>query len=227
MWIKICGNTNLEDSQLAVEFGAHALGFIFAESKRQVTPAQVASITERLPEHIERVGVFYSHDAKEISDVVREARLNAVQLHGGVDLALVQQLQEIFDNRIRFIQTVHWAIDSAENSGAVVGAQLREIRNAGRVDRVLIDSRVGQAGGGTGVSYDWKAARGVLAESTGNLKLIVAGGLRPENVTTAIRELNPWGVDVSSGVEASLGHKDPEKLKAFIQRALQAGVALV
>ncbi len=225
MWVKICGNTNFEDSQLAVESGAHALGFIFAESKRQVTPAQVARITARLPEHIERVGVFYSHDAREISDVVREAGLSAVQLHGGVDAVLVQQLREIFDGNIRLIQTVHWAADG-ENSGAVVGAQLEKIRNAGQVDRVLIDSRVGQAGGGTGVSFDWKAAHGVLAQSAGDLKIIVAGGLRPENVVAAMRELNPWGVDVSSGVEASPGRKDPEKLRAFIKNALRANVAL-
>jgi phosphoribosylanthranilate isomerase len=226
MWVKICGNTNLEDSQLAIESGAHALGFIFAESKRQVTPAQVASITAHLPEHIERVGVFYSHDAGEISEIVREAGLSAVQLHGGFDPPLVQQLQEMLDSRIRLIQTVHWVADGTENSTAIVGAQLKQIRDAGRLDRVLIDSRVGQAGGGTGVSYDWKAAHGVLAESAGNLKIIVAGGLRPENVTEAIRELNPWGVDVSSGVEASPGRKDPEKLRAFIQNALQAKVAV-
>ncbi len=226
MWVKICGNTNLEDSRFAVELGAHALGFIFAESKRRVTPAQVARITADLPEHIERVGVFYSHDPQEISQIVSEAGLSTVQLHGGVDSALVVQLQEIFADRIRLIQTVHWVADGTESSGAVVGAQLKEIRNAGRVDRVLIDSRVGQAGGGTGVSYDWKAAHDVLAKDAGNLKIIAAGGLRPENVAAAIRELNPWGVDVSSGVEASPGRKDPEKLRAFIQNALQAGVAV-
>jgi phosphoribosylanthranilate isomerase len=216
-WAKICGNTSAEDALLAVELGADALGFVFAESKRRVTPAQVAAITPRLPRHVERVGVVYSRDAAEIAAIVEEAGLTAVQLHGGVDLLLVDKLRNRVGDEIGIIQTLHWVVgtDSSER----MGAELREIAAAKTIDRVLVDSRVGNAGGGTGVSFDWNAARSVLRQSGEGLKIIVAGGLRPENVAEAIQELEPWGVDVVSGVEASPGLKDSEKLAAFLRIA--------
>lgn len=217
MWVKICGNTNLEDAQMAVELGADALGFVFAESKRQVTAGQVAGITRQLPTDVERVGVFYSRDAKEIACIVSEAGLNAAQLHGGVDLELCLRLRHILGDAFDLIQTLHWTIGT--DSSATLGAQLRQIELSGTVNRVLIDSRVGQAAGGTGISFDWKAARSVITENAGGLKIIVAGGLRPDNVGEAIRELSPWGVDVVSGVEASAGRKDSEKLSEFLRIA--------
>src|SRR6185369_8323927 len=110
MWVKICGNTNLEDALLAAELGADALGFVFAESKRQVTAAQVAMITPHLPAGIERVGVFYSRDAKEIASIVREAGLNAVQLHGGLDIELARELRDILGADAGLIQTLHWTV---------------------------------------------------------------------------------------------------------------------
>ena len=217
MWVKICGNTNLEDALLAAELGADALGFVFAESKRQVTAAQVAKITPQLPARVERVGVFYSRDAKEMESIVREAGLNAAQLHGGVDLDLAVKLREILGDAFGLIQTVHWTVGT--DGSAALRQQLRQIDLAGVVNRVLIDSQVGQAGGGTGISFDWKAARSVIQENVGELKVIVAGGLRPDNVGEAIRELSPRGVDVVSGVEASPGRKDPAKMAEFLRIA--------
>lgn len=216
-WAKICGNTSAEDALLAVELGADALGFVFAESKRRVTPTQVAAITPRLPGHVERVGVVYSRDAAEIAAIVEEAGLTTVQLHGGVDLRLVEKLRNRAGEAIGIIQTLHWVVgtDSSER----MGAELREIAATKMFDRVMVDSRVGNAGGGTGVSFDWNAARSVLRKSGEGLRIIVAGGLRPENVAEAIRELEPWGVDVASGVEASPGRKDSEKLAAFLRIA--------
>lgn len=219
-WVKICGNTSLEDARLAVELGADALGFIFAESKRRVSPAQVASMAQHLPKHVERVGVVYSRDAAEIAAIVQEAGLTAVQLHGGIDLALVDRLRERLGSEVGMIQTLHWVVGT--DSSEQLRSELREIAAAKTVDRVLIDSRVGAAGGGTGVSFDWKAARSVFEEASQNLRVIVAGGLRPENVAEAIRELRPWGVDVSSGVEASPGRKDPDKLATFLRVAKEA-----
>jgi phosphoribosylanthranilate isomerase len=96
---------------------------------------------------------------------------------------------------------------------------LREIAEDGVVERVLVDSKVGTASGGTGVRFDWQQAREVFAEQAGRLKVIVAGGLRPENVAEAVTGLEPWGVDVASGVEAVPGKKSPERLDAFIRRA--------
>ena len=221
MWIKICGNTNLKDAQLAAELGADALGFIFAPSKRQVTAAEVASITPHLPQHIECVGVFDSHNPDEIAAITRQAGLTAIQLHGGLDQSLVNRLHEIFEGKVNLIQTIHWTINSPD-SAATVAAQLEEIRSAAIVRRVLIDSKVGQASGGTGISFDWKAAGAVLAESARGLSIIIAGGLRPENVADAIHGLNPWGIDVSSGVEREPRSKDSAKLAAFIKNARHA-----
>lgn len=217
MWIKICANTNLDDAQLAAELGADAVGFVFSPSSRQVTAAQVARITPRLPDNVERVGVFPALEADEIANVAEEAGLNAVQLHGGVNLMLVRQLHERFDGRVKLIQTVHWQVDSNGANGAAVAEQLKEIAACGLVDRVLIDSKTSSASGGTGVSFDWTAARATLAEAGAGLKLIVAGGLRPENISEAICRLEPWGVDVASGVEQSPGRKSPERLAAFIR----------
>ena len=219
MWIKICANTNLEDAKLAAELGADAVGFVFAPSKRRVTPEQVADITPHLPATVERVGVFDSLDAEEIARAVRIAGLNAIQLHGSPDHALARRLLDLFHGKARIIQTVHWQVDANGTSAVAVAEQLREIARAGIADRVLIDSKVGVATGGTGVSFNWEQARATLTENAGPLKLIVAGGLRPENVAEAIARLKPWGVDVASGVESAPGQKDADKLAAFIKGA--------
>jgi phosphoribosylanthranilate isomerase len=225
MWIKICANTNLEDAQLAAQLGADAVGFVFAPSKRQVTPEQVAKITRHLPLHVERIGVFPALPAEAIAQQAHQAGLTAVQLHGGVNLALLQRLHQLFDGKVKIIQTVHWQIDAERPSIATVdtiGQQLKEIAQQDIAHRVLIDSKIGNATGGTGTPFDWSAARAVLTSAGERINLIVAGGLSPDNVTEAIHRLNPWGVDVASGVEASPGRKSPEKLAAFIKAAREA-----
>lgn len=219
MWVKICANTNVEDALLAAELGADAVGFVFAPSARQVTAAQVAEITPYLPGGIEKVGVFPAWDAGEIVSAVREAGLTAVQLHGGFDPALVRRLHETFEGRVRIIQTVHWVVNGGESSEVEVTGKLGEIARERAVDEVLVDSKVGAASGGTGVAFDWGAARNVFAAGADGMKLILAGGLNPENVAEAIRQLHPWGVDVASGVEAHPGRKDRVKMSQFIQGA--------
>lgn len=234
MWVKICGNTNLEDAKLAAELGADALGFIFAPSKRQVTVAQVAAIAHELPDSIERVGVFDSHDAKAIAFIAQEARLNAVQLHGGFDEELLKTLgPTLSSSGISIIQTLHWAAEPISPKGVgerytpspagQVAEQLVRIAASGVNDRVLIDSQIGGSpSGGTGIAFDWSAARSLIASAQAGLRIIVAGGLKPENVAAAVAELAPWGVDVSSGVEASIGRKDPDKIAQFIGTARAA-----
>jgi phosphoribosylanthranilate isomerase len=219
MWIKICANTNLDDAQLAAHLGADAVGFVFAPSPRQVTAAEVARITPHLPEGLECVGVFPALEAQQIAGIAQECGLTTVQLHGGLSLELVRQLDEIFNGQVKLIQTVHWQVDADAASVADVAQQLRQIDADGLVARVLIDAKVGPDLGGTGVSFDWNAARATLAHARTGLKLIVAGGLRHDNVAAAIRKLDPWGVDVASGVEQSPGRKSPEKLAAFIRAA--------
>jgi phosphoribosylanthranilate isomerase len=223
MWIKICGNTNLEDAKLAAELGADAVGFIFAASKRKMTAAQVAAIARELPESVERVGVFDSHDPDQVAFIAKEAQLNAVQLHGGFDEKLLQALPSKLAG-ISIIQTLHWtAGDSTQDPVAMVvglDEQMDHIAALGITDRVLIDSKVGASpSGGTGIAFDWRAARSLIALAPASLRLIVAGGLKPDNVATAIAELAPFGVDVSSGVEASVGRKDPARVAQFIKNA--------
>jgi len=218
MWVKICANTNLDDALLAAELGADALGFVFASSKRQMTAAQVACITPHLPEDIEKVGVFHTRNAEEIFGIVREAGLTTVQLHGGFDPVLAVRLRDLAPS-VKLIQTLHWTADGSDDSRQVITKQLEEIAHAGTTDRVLIDSRVGQATGGTGITFDWKSAGEVFAAHNHELKIIAAGGLRSENLAEAISLMHPWGVDVASGVEATPGRKDPEKLIAFLRAA--------
>jgi len=217
VWIKICANTNLEDAKLAAELGADAVGFVFAPSKRQVTPAQVAEIVPHLPPSLEKIGVFMTRDAGEIAGAVRTAGLTGVQLHGGLDLNLARRLRAELGGRVTITQTLHWTAHGGATNAAELTAQLDEIAGEAAVDSVLVDARTPTASGGGGVPFDWKTARDVLARS--RVRLIVAGGLTPVNVAEAIATLRPWGVDVASGVEASPGRKDREKLLHFIQKA--------
>ena len=214
MWVKICANTNAEDALAAADLGADAVGFVFAPSSRRVTASQVKTIAPLLPAGVERVGVFYTGSTDEIFAAATEAGLTAVQLHGGLDRELARRLRDKFS----IIQTLHWTLGEDEESATRIRGQLRQIA-AGQPDaRVLIDTKVGSASGGTGWSFDWAKAREVLA-SEPSLRIIVAGGLKPENVAEAIRQLKPWGVDVASGVESEPGKKDRLNLKAFIENA--------
>ncbi len=219
MWVKICANTSFDDALLAAKSGASAIGFVFAPSPRQVTPSQARTFSQGLPEEIERIGVFQTQNAQEVILAVETASLTGVQLHGNLDLQLIQTLQRRFADRISLIQTLHWS----DRSGALspfesLREQLGLVRRERSISRVLIDSQVGSVRGGSGVPFDWSSAA-ALREELGDVKLIIAGGLRPENVQDAIRILSPWGVDVASGVELSPGRKDPEKVTAFIKKA--------
>jgi phosphoribosylanthranilate isomerase len=220
MWIKICANTNLEDALLATELGADAVGFVFAASPRRVTAEQVGKITPHLPALVEKIGVFYSLDANEIGDAVRVAGLTGVQLHGGHSADVVRALREDFGEGLRIVQTNHWRVGSQDLSG--FAAELQKLSGEAEIDAVLVDSRTAVADGGTGVTFDWEAAREALA-ALGIKPLIVAGGLNANNVAQAIAVLQPWGVDVASGVETSPGVKDPGKLKSFLEHSRNAG----
>ena len=213
MWVKICANTSLEDAQLAVDAGADAVGFIFAESVRKVTPAQAGAITPHLPASIEKYGVFVDAGFDEIAAAVEECGLTGVQLHAANDPALALRLRECFSGRepVRILKVIHY--------GGDLEAQLREAKLDSAIDGVLVDSRTATLVGGTGRRFDWDAASASFRGAGSHLRMIVAGGLDPENVGEAIRTLRPWGVDVASGVEAAPGKKDPAKLKAFVENA--------
>jgi phosphoribosylanthranilate isomerase len=193
-----------------------------------MTVDQVAAITPHLPDGIERIGVFDSHDEQEIAHAAAEAGLTGVQLHGGLDMELLQRLDVRLAGKVRIIQTVHWTIQPDAHDTTPDGNVLHleqefgRIRQLGVADRVLVDSKIGSAGGGTGVPFDWTRAQSAFRGVGTQLSLILAGGLRPQNVRQAIAELAPFGVDVCSGVERSVGRKDSESLALFLENARQA-----
>ncbi len=229
MWIKICGNTSLEDAQTAINAGADALGFVFAPSPRQVTPAQVAAITARLPKIIERYGVFVDPSFEFVTRTVAEAGLTGVQLHAshaGNDPELATRLRAHFSaiagrRRLGLLRVLHFS-----GGDQSFETQLRDLQQDHSIDAVLIDSRTASAAGGTGLRFDWARASGSFLRAAPHLRLIAAGGLSPENVAEAIATLRPWGVDVVSGVEAAPGRKDPVKVRAFVERARATARAL-
>ncbi len=232
MWIKICANTTVEDALAAAELGADAVGFVFATSPRRVSAAHVGRIAAELPDAVERVGVFAGSTIEEIRAIVDEARLHAVQLHDAFDPTFSRLLRTRLPRNVSIIQTLHWMV-SAEKAAtianltriqaemAAIAGALGEPQHGDQPvadDRVLLDAKVGAVSGGLGVSFDWEHARALsVVEPT--LRTIVAGGLAPDNVSHAIHMLQPWGVDVASGVEAKPGVKDYGRLRTFIEQA--------
>jgi phosphoribosylanthranilate isomerase len=214
MWIKICGNTTLEDAQFAADAGADALGFIFAPSPRQVDADQVHRITEKLPQHVEKYGVFVDAGFDEIVSTVAKCGLTGVQLHRTSDPLLPLHLRQRFQKPFAIVSVVHYKDETFEH-------QLTGLSRHDALDAVLVDSSSARAVGGTGTSYDWLKARSTFLRLAPHLRLIAAGGLAPENIKQAIETLQPWGVDVVSGVESTPGKKDPERVFAFIRAAHQ------
>ncbi len=222
MWIKICGNTTLQDAQLAASCGADAVGFVFAPSPRRVSNEAAGRIIAHLPPTIEKIGVFVDAGFDEVVAAVNECGLTGVQLHSDSDLAA--QLRDYFSERagvaqLKILRVVHYTPQMA--------AKLDALRHDRVIDAVLVDTKTANAVGGTGVSFDWQDARRSFFSVAPHLRLIAAGGLRPENVAEAIATLQPWGVDVASGVEASPGRKDAARLKQFIAQARTAAAELL
>jgi phosphoribosylanthranilate isomerase len=215
LWIKICGNTSLEDALLAAEAGADAVGFVLAPSPRRITPAQVAAIMPHLPVTLEKIGVFVDAPFEEIEATVRAAGLTGIQLHFNAAPDLPARLRERFGPALRILRVIHFSAESAAEAEAIVQDP--------NVDAVMVDSRTATAVGGTGQSFDWALASKTLFQNAKDRDHIVAaGGLSPENVAEAIATLRPWGIDVVSGVEAAPGRKDPAKVRAFIANAKAA-----
>jgi phosphoribosylanthranilate isomerase len=228
MWTKICANTNSEDTLLAASLGADAVGFVFAPSKRQVTCEEVAEISRGLPAGVERVGVFATGDAFEIESEAACAGLTAVQLHGAYRAQLVRELAEAMPE-IKIIQTMAYELDPADraDSDARFEAALRLVFGDKRIWAVLLDAAKSGASGGLGVVFDWVQVSKIVERTREAFgaqapHVILAGGLKAENVAEAIAAIKPWGVDVASGVEAMPGRKDPARLRGFLDRARQS-----
>lgn len=199
MFIKICGITNEQDALLAVALGADALGFVFAPSPRQVAPSKVREIVRRLPSEIVTVGVFRDELPKRIYDIMQEAHLQGAQMHGHESIATTAEVSAASRFSIKAV---------------VAGSQDAQRADLFACDAILIDG----LSPGSGEVFDWQ----LMNEIPLGLRIILSGGLHPENVAEGIDRLRPWGVDVSSGVEKSHGLKDPIKMRQFIANARAA-----
>lgn len=199
--VKICGLTNAEDAAAAVEAGADAVGFVFhKKSPRCAEAAVVKGIVKTLPPFVLPIGVFVNEDAKVVRDVVDSCGLALVQLHGDETAAYCEALGRPVLKAIRLKDRRSFLI-------------LAEFQGRAGVRGFLVDAFSSDAYGGTGQTADWSLA----AEASSAAPVLLAGGLTPENVSQAILQVRPYGVDVSSGVEASPGKKDHEKVRAFVR----------
>lgn len=198
MKVKICGIKDIETALSAIESGADALGFVFAESKRKITPETACRIIEQLPKGILKVGVFVNEHAHEINRIVSETGINVIQLHG--------------DETPDFCSQFSVPIIKALSIGA---AEDLDQLDQYSCDYFLLDSPKGKYHGGNGIAFDWSL---LTQKRWENKKIILAGGLTIENVAEAINIAEPYMVDVSSGVETD-GKKDISKVKSFIKMA--------
>src|SRR5437868_5053584 len=198
-WIKICGITNFEDAQTAINAGADALGFVFYDkSPRRVEVGAAQNIVRELPNQIEKVGVFVDADADTIQETASHVGLTAIQLHGQDSIDDVWQDSRPLQERLgvsRLILAVPG--DRLKQGGVLITDRARE-----EVFALLLDAQSDGNFGGTGVTFDWLGTRGMVQIISLKISVIVAGGLTASNVADAIRILKPFGVDVSSGVEA-------------------------
>jgi phosphoribosylanthranilate isomerase len=208
--IKFCGNTSVEDAELAVELGAWAVGVIFhAPSPRYCDPAVAAAIAARLRRRAEVVGVWVNAHLDEVSETASDLGLTIVQLHGDEGPAYCAEVARRTGCRVIKAVQIHTAGD-LQTLGIY------------HTDFHLLDTGHAQLRGGTGQSWDWRmAAAGRLRSE---VPRILSGGLRPDNVAEAIEVVRPFAVDVVSGVEASPGVKDPQKMAAFAEAVHAVGV---
>lgn len=221
-WIKICGTTNLEDALAAVEAGADALGFVFAPSPRRISPRDAARITAALPVSVEKIGVFVNQSVELVLDTVEKSGLTGVQLHGEEDGRFARRLRDKAASKLRLLKAV-----SMSEVGKARGKTFAMAASEDAADvfsALLLDSGATARRGGTGTAFDWREAAPMARLLAKKFKLIIAGGLNPDNVAKALRIFQPWGVDVVSGVEQAPGKKGAEKLRAFIAavRSLEA-----
>jgi phosphoribosylanthranilate isomerase len=196
--IKICGITTRDDALVAIEAGAHALGFVFAPSPRRVTPEAVEDIVGVIPPFIARVGVFVDEKASEIRRIMKRCRLDVAQFHGSESPL---EVGRFYPNSIKAIR-----MQTRESVEAL---------SSYRVGAFLLDAYDPAVKGGTGRAFNWEWAP--AAKACG-VPLILSGGLTPDNVLEALRVVRPYAIDVSSGVEKKPGSKDPEKVRALIER---------
>ncbi|MDV6347186.1 phosphoribosylanthranilate isomerase [Nitrosomonas sp. Is35] len=200
--VKVCGITRSEDAIAAVQCGVDAIGFVFwPHSARYIDPEFAQRIAEVIPPFICTVGVYVNPDAAWVVETARAAKLNLLQFHGDESPEFCNQFPQPYIKAIR-VKPDTDLLQYAQRYGAAKG--------------LLLDTYAADMPGGTGHAFDWQ-----LIPQQLSLPLILSGGLNPDNVARAIKQTQPWAVDVSSGVEASKGIKDKKKIIAFMQGVKQ------
>lgn len=194
--IKICGITNLEDALLALQLGVDALGFVFAESPRKVTPQLVERIVNKMDSPVLKVGVFVNEDFHYVQKIFNRCKLDYVQLSGIEDKTYLEKL----------------SLPTIKAFKVKDQTVLKEIPEYD-LNLFMLESFNETQHGGTGKTFNWEIAKEVKKFG----RVILSGGLTPENVFAALQQVEPYGVDVSSGVEQSPGKKDKKKLEKFVR----------
>lgn len=203
MRVKICGITTPQDALAATEAGADALGFVFYKgSPRHIFPEEAARIIAQLPPFVQAVGLFVNENPDTVNQIVRLCHLGLVQLHGDESPDYCSQIDARIMKAFRVRSLT--CLDPISDY---------------RLSGCLLDAYSPTAYGGTGQIFNWEIAREAVKRGH---RIVLAGGLTPDNVAEAIRQVQPWAVDVSSGVESAPGKKDADKVRAFIRNAKEA-----
>lgn len=212
--VKICGNRSLEEVSFAIKAGADAVGLIVGIthfSEDALEPDIAGKIVKRLPPFISSVLVTHLTCSKAILDIYREVPVSTIQIHDAIDISEVKVLREKLPH-VKLIGVVH-IVDHAVVEFANLSAQV--------YDALILDSRTHDRLGGTGKPHDWNISREIV--NSVDKPVILAGGLNPENVAEAIEQVNPWAIDVNSGVDRPEdGSKDPQLVQQFVAAAKQA-----
>jgi phosphoribosylanthranilate isomerase len=211
--------TNLEDALVAVDAGADAVGFVFYDkSPRNISVEAARKIVEKLPESVEKVGVFVDLESEQVREIVLAVGLSAVQLHGPKSTNSLWEDPRPTPQSLGASKLIPMMYgDALRDGGFLISQNVRD-----QIFAILLDSRSDGAAGGTGTTFDWASVREMVRAISMLVPVIVAGGLTPLNVGEAMRLFQPFGLDVASGVEASPGKKDPDKVRAFVKAVRDA-----
>lgn len=202
--IKICGITNANDARTATECGTDAVGFIFyKESPRYITPERAADIIKELPDHIFTVGVFVNHKPDDVKRIIDQTGINVIQLHGN------EKPDACNHDSVKVWKAIR-----------IVNRNELSMLNEYSVDAFVFDTYHKKLYGGTGKTGNWQLAR----KASEKYKVILSGGLYPGNIADAISTVNPFGVDINSGIESAPGKKDKQKLLQLFTKIHKKGV---
>jgi phosphoribosylanthranilate isomerase len=198
--VKICGITRIADAERAVELGANALGFIFAESARRISPEKAREITQRISPFIKTVGVFVNETSSTIREIIQFCGLDLIQLHGN---ETVSDCAELGSGIIKAFR-----VKGEETLSRITPYK-------GHVRAILLDTYQKGVDGGTGKTFDWRLA---CRAKTCGIPMVLSGGLNPENIQEALNKVTPSAIDISSGVEERPGIKDHERIRLFMEK---------